>query len=261
MQTGRKAAFEITTPGGRLQIVLLNDADSVSLWKGKWEGRDRVFLSKAGLVLDGDNIRLTSTDREVLNLGIYPAPQEIACNGKALHPESDGIFGCFKPVPPERVVLKASFESIQGAGPPRKIPLNQIDGIVAAAPEDADFAQAAVWRIKLPDNLDQAVDPILRIKYVGDVARITLNGNLLTDDFYNGNPFEVGLCRYAPDILAGDLRLAVLPLQKGAPIYLAKKAQPDFASASSLAILRGMEIVSRYTLTLTATEEANQAAN
>lgn len=261
VRPGRKPALEITTPGGRVQLVLLSDADSLALWKGTWEGRDRAFLSKAGVVLDGDNIRLTSTDRDDLNLAIYPAPATIACNGKSLHADSDGIFERFTPAQPKSVLLKATTEIIQPAGPPRKIPLGAIEQPVAAAPEDADFAQAAVWQLKLPQNLDPGVDPLLRIKYIGDVARVTLNGKLLTDDFYNGKPFEVGLCRYAPDILAGDLRLAILPLQKGAPIYLAKQAQPDFGTANSLAILRGVEIIPRYTLTLTAREEANQAAN
>jgi hypothetical protein len=150
---------------------------------------------------------------------------------------------------------------IQPAGPLRKIVLGKIEQPVAAAPEDGDFAQAAIWRIKLPDNLDLGVDPILRVKYIGDVARITLNGKLLTDDFYNGNAFEVGLSRYAPGILSGDLRLAILPLQKNAPIYLAKKAQPDFGTAKSVAALQEIEIVPRYTLTFSEREDVSQAAN
>ena len=49
---------------------------------------------------------------------------------------------------------------------------------------------------QLPGNLDLKENPLLRLNYVGDVARVTLNGRLLTDDFYNGNVFEVGLRRY-----------------------------------------------------------------
>ena len=95
-------------------------------------------------------------------------------------------------------------------------------------------------------------DPLLRLNYIGDMARVSINGKLLTDDFYNGNSFEVGLRRYAPDVLAGDLRVAVLPLRKNAPIYLDRQAKPDFGSTTSVAALRGMEIVPRYTVQLTA---------
>jgi hypothetical protein len=73
-----------------------------------------------------------------------------------------------------------------------------------------------------------------------------LNGKLLTDDFYNGKTFEIGFRRHAPEILNGDLRVAILPLRKDAPIYLAKEAWPDFGSAPSIAVLKGVDIVARY---------------
>ena len=79
-----------------------------------------------------------------------------------------------------------------------------------------------------------------------DVSRVTLNGKLLTDDFYNGNPFDVGLRRHAPEILRGDLHVAILPLRKDAPIYMAKEARPDFGSANSLVELQRAELVPVY---------------
>jgi beta-galactosidase len=251
--TGSHAAtLEIPTPTGSLQIVVLNDADSLALWKGTLQGRERVFLSPAGLVLDGENIRLTSSDRDELKVGIYPAPTNLTSNGTSVRAKRDGVFQVFTPDKPKAVSIKATLENIQVAGPARAIPLGKIKQPVAAAPEDADFAKAAVWKIKLPGKVDLAVDPILRLNYVGDVARVSLNGKLLTDDFYNGNQFDVGLRRYAPEILNGDLRVAILPLRKDAPIYLASQARPDFGKADSVVALRGLEIVPRYTVQLTA---------
>jgi len=236
--------------GGTVRIVLLNEAESLSLWKGQWQGRERVFMTKAGLVLDGDNLRLTSSDRNELNVGIYPAPKTISVAGKNVAGKSFGIFQRFTPSKPKAVSLKATFESVQPAGPAREIPLGKIKQPVAAAPEDPDFEKAAVWRIQLPAKVDLTADPLLRINYVGDVARVLLNGKLVTDDFYNGNQFEVGLRRHAPEILGGDLRVAILPLRKDAPIYLAKEAKPDFGKAASIVALRGLEIVPRYQVEL-----------
>ena len=84
---------------------------------------------------------------------------------------------------------------------------------------DSDFTNAAVWQITLPQKLDLRSNPLLRIHYVGDVARLTLNGRLIDDNFYAGRTFDLGLNRYAPEILTGDLRLEILPLRKDAPIY------------------------------------------
>ena len=123
---------------------------------------------------------------------------------------------------------------------------------MATAPLDADFEQAAVWRITIPEDVDLGTDPILRFHYVGDVARVMLNGRFITDDFYNGNAFDIGLRRHAPDILTGDLRIAILPLRKDAPIYMSETARPDFGTAGSVAALQSVEIIPRYQLQLMA---------
>ena len=57
---GRGAAFAVAGGDGKeVRIVLLSDADSLALWKGAYQGRERTFLTRAGLVLDGDVARLT----------------------------------------------------------------------------------------------------------------------------------------------------------------------------------------------------------
>jgi hypothetical protein len=168
----------------------------------------------------------------------------------------DGIFTRFSTPPPAAENPHASIAQFQEAGPARDIPLGKISEPVASEPSDADFAKAAVWLVKVPSDIDLATDPILRIHYVGDVARVILNGRLLVDDFYNGNAFDLGLRRYAPEIIGGDLRIAILPLRKDAlagenkRIFMADSARPDFGSASSMAQVKGVEIVPRYEVEL-----------
>jgi beta-galactosidase len=193
-----------------------------------------------------------SAARADLNLAIYPAPASLTCNGSDLAGETDGVFQRFTPAAPQAVKYKATCESMQAAGPLREIPMGRIKSPVATAPLDADFEKAAVWRIWVPADVDLGTDPILRLHYVGDVARVMLNGRLITDDFYNGNAFDIGLRRHAPDILNGDLRIAILPLQKDAPIYMAETARPHFGKADSMAALEHVEIIPRYQLQLTA---------
>jgi hypothetical protein len=241
-----------STDGHSVQIVVLDQADSLALWKGAFQGRDRVFLTKAGLVLDGNQLRLTSTHPADLNLAICPAPESLASMDGELTPKAEGVFQRFTPRVPREVLYKAAIKSIQAAGQPREIPLGKIQQSVAAAPLDADFEKAAVWRVLLPDDIALGADPILRLHYVGDVARVMLDGKFITDDFYNGNAFDVGLRRHAPDILKGDLRVAILPLRKDAPIYMAATARPDFRQSASVAALNSVEIIPRYQLKLTA---------
>ncbi len=236
--------------GSFVQIVVLDQKSSLALWKGNLLGRDRVFLAKASLVLDGDNLRLTSNDRTDLNVSIYPAPASLSFKGSDLPGKTDGVFQRFTPPAPRVVKYKATFKSLQAAGPPREIPIGKIEQPVATAPLDSDFEKAAVWRVRFPEGIDLGTDPILRFHYVGDVARVTLDGKLITDDFYNGNVFDVGLRRHAPDILNGDLRIAILPLRKDAPIYLAKEAQLNFGQQQSVVSLNSVEIMPRYQIQL-----------
>ena len=134
---------------------------------------------------------------------------------------------------------------LQPAGPARALPMSGGKSPIALAPADADFTNAAVWKITLPAKLNLSLHPILRIHYVGDVARLTLNGKLIDDNFYCGREFDLGLKRYAPEIFSGDLRLEILPLRKNAPIFLEPKAKPDFGTNESLVKLQSVEIINQ----------------
>ena len=85
---------------------------------------------------------------------------------------------------------------------------------------------------------------------IGDVARVTLNGKLINDDFYNGLPLEIGLRRYAPDILNGELQLAVLPLRQDAPIYLPAEVRSLHDTQGGLAALKSIAVFPRHQVEL-----------
>ena len=145
--------------GSAVQIVVLDQKSSLALWKGNFQGHDRIFLTHADLVLDKDNLRLTSMSPADLKVAIYPAPISLVCNGSILHRKTDGVFECFTPPAPSAIKLKVAFELLKPAGPPREIALGKIEQPVAAAPQDADFEHAAVWRIVIPEIVDLGTDP------------------------------------------------------------------------------------------------------
>jgi hypothetical protein len=189
VKPSRNAAIKLKTKsGGEIQIVLLNEADSLALQK----------IDAAHIVFEK---------------------------------------------PPKLTTEKIETELLQPAGAAREIPLSSGKSHIAIAPTDSDFTNAAVWKITLPAKLDLSLHPILRIHYLGDVARLTLNGKLIADNFYAEREFDLGLNRYAPEIFRGDLRLEILPLRKNAPIFLEPKAKPDFGGNESLVKLQSVEIV------------------
>lgn len=125
-----------------------------------------------------------------------------------------------------------SFTKVRDAGPLRQITI----GVqrVAEEPVDADFDQAAIYRITLPadSSLYALHAALLSIDYRGDVARLYArsvedrlqdrSGRLIGDNFYNGRPFLMGLWRLPADVR--ELELRILPLQKSMPVYFPREA-------------------------------------
>jgi hypothetical protein len=117
------------------------------------------------------------------------------------------------------------------------------------APDDADFAHAATWKLTLPPLPASLSDASLQIHYQGDVARLYQNTTLLDDNFWNGIPWTIGL-RELPDTDGTPLELRILPLPKAYPMFLERSAELNFNSGPADK-LNSVEIVPQYQLILT----------
>ena len=87
---------------------------------------------------------------------------------------------------------------------------------VAESPVDSDFDAAAVYRIAIPEGIDRS-NALLDIDYLGDVARLYVDGKLIDDNFWNGRHFQYALWRLPAECRQVELR--ILPLQKDMPVY------------------------------------------
>ena len=110
------------------------------------------------------------------------------------------------------------IKKVEEAGQLRTITI----GVNKAAeePTDADFEQAAVYTIDLPEVSGEG--RLLNIDYRGDVARLYADGKLIDDNFYNGRPFQYALWRLPKE--CKQLELRILPLQKDMPVYFPREA-------------------------------------
>jgi hypothetical protein len=90
----------------------------------------------------------------------------------------------------------------------------------------------------------------LQVDYQGDVARLSAANHLLTDDFYNGHPWLVGLGRFLQSQRAGTFELSILPLRKDSGIYLETPKPIVFSPAGQIGQLDGIELVPEYQLIL-----------
>ncbi len=234
---GRRVAKTVTGLDGIvLRVVLLDDADSLALWKTEWRGRERVFLCRAGLSVDGDTLRLSAESETDLAVSAYPAPDAPA-------------GGLFHALPLDLANTEASattlpITALRPAGPARDIAFGWTTPAVALAPTDPDFAAAASWRVELPAKLDPTRPALLRLRYVGDVLRLKVGDRFVFDDFYNGDSVEFDLSRHAAELAAGaPVTVEILPLRVDAPILLPEGTRP----AADTARLESASLVPRLT--------------
>lgn len=244
-RSGTGAALEVR----KHVLVLLNSETARDCYKATWQGKERVFLSSAVVVPDGDSLRLLANNTENIDVRIFPSPEKLKEQDHEIVGQQDGVFRRFVAKTASRMPIVASLEQVQAAGPARDV-LKGAGG-VASAPVGEDLAQAAVWRVKLPAGLDPKGDYLLRVHYKGDVIRAYLGEQFLTDDFYNGNAFELGLKRFAPAVFDKELLMKVLPLRINSPIFLEDKAKPDFGDQQSVVAIDSVELIERREVCMT----------
>ena len=117
----------------------------------------------------------------------------------------------------ETVAQDVPWKKLHDAGQQRTIVKGP--AMVAEAPTDDDFLQAAVYQIDLPTD----GNGLLEIQYQGDCARLyTGEGRLIADNFYNGRHFYYALWRLPEGVKTLELR--ILPMQPNALIYFPKEA-------------------------------------
>lgn len=121
-----------------------------------------------------------------------------------------------KEEPKTKEPQEVTFQKTREAGALRTITIGVNNA--AESPVDADFEQAAVYVIDLPEEREG----LLNIDYRGDVARLYANGKLIDDNFYNGRLFQYALWRLPKD--CHQLELRILPLQKEMPVYFPREA-------------------------------------
>ena len=74
------------------------------------------------------------------------------------------------------------------------------------------------WTLTLPENaLEGLKDARLQIDYQGDIGTLFLDDVLISDNFCNGDTWEVGLMEQK-DKLPGRMVLKIAPIREGANV-------------------------------------------
>jgi hypothetical protein len=229
LKPGLTCLITVTAKGGsQSQILLLTQSQARQVWKANIWGQERVFLSPDPLFFDEHTLHLRSRQSGTARFSIFPAPKSLkSANGQLLSTKNEGVFTHYEfNIPQVEIPIEAV--QIQTAAPANPVRMGHSG--VAQAPDSDQFAGAETWQVKIPalslENIDEL---FLCVSYAGDVARAYLGDQIIDDEFYHSRAaWEIGLSRFAPDVLEKGLTLRILPLRKDAPIYLPPEERPEF---------------------------------
>lgn len=249
----------LTSEGKKVRIVVLAEQEAENAWKVRIGPRNHLLISNADFFADPDGastrIWLRSRQKAQFDFTVTPAPAvSLHANEPLQQSAANTQFASFTAKASPRDP-KLSFHQIRVAGeapvvktaPPPDWSLLR----VAQAPEGEDFKSAAKWSISVsPQALEGLSDLYLQIRYKGDVARLYSGDRLLTDDFFNGRPWQIGLRRFLEAGKSSPLELAILPLRKDAPVYFELPNQLVFEPGGQTSALDEVSLIPEYQIAI-----------
>jgi hypothetical protein len=238
---GTGVAIRIKDGAGTIaNIVMLSREQALNTWKAFLVGKERLLLSPSQLYFDQDRVHVIGSDPLSLRVGIFPA---LAADPIGFVADSDdGIFKNYA----ARAQAVSGDVIVQKLLDPGALKPVRMGNEVALVPDDSAFQTAASWRISVAEVKPTVGSNLfLQIEYEGDVARLYADDKLVTDNFYNGSPWLIGLDRIPLE--AWDrLELKILPLREHAPIYLPASAHPAIPLGGRVARVNAIQVVPTY---------------
>jgi len=242
---------EIKTADGKsARILLLSQDEAMHLYRADMWGQSRLFRSDASLIFGltgNDTVTAYSDNPTDMGISVYPAPASVLGAGSP-----DGIFTHYALSVPAKD-LKLDVKQISAGSSAPAIKMSAMRKPLPLPPDDAAYDSAATWQISIPQNaFDGVSEVMLKVDYVGDAARAYVGNKFVDDDFYFGKPWEIGLERFAPDVLTKGLTIKIIPMRKDSPAILDPGITPQFDANGQALEMRDVEAEVEYQATIPA---------
>jgi beta-galactosidase len=251
---GTGIAFTVRSASSKpTHFVVLTQEQAERLTLLEIRGQKTLIYSGAYAFSNGEAIHLRSAGHPDIFFGVLSASDAAWQSDAPLKPQPpEGIFQVYEAsVAPKTIPVAFTQTKQPGAAPliERANPAGWRKQLVAVAPTDVAMQKfAAQWSIILPkDALGGVEDVFLQVHYQGDIGRLYAGATPIDDNFYNGEPWVIGLKRFAMRQDA-PLQLQVLPLRDDAPVYFDPGFKPEFrekqtAAVASITVVPEYEVV------------------
>lgn len=261
---GPNASIEVHTGDGKtLRLLVLSPQEAEDAWRVRIGSGDHLLITKQDFFEDqsGSQPKITLRSRGSGRFAFTLVPAIHAALGASLPlRQTKNAPGSFTgEAQPRDIHLQVVPLRPAGTAPPVQLgpaPSWRKQG-AAEAPADDAWPQAGKWSITLPPGTpaelkkDSLSNLFLNIAYQGDEARLYDGSKLLTDNFFNGEIWTVGLRRFVVPHRPAAFNLEILPLRADAPIYLESGKKPLIPSGGQIGSLESIQLIPEYQLTIT----------
>ncbi|MFW5984959.1 MAG: beta-galactosidase, partial [Halanaerobiaceae bacterium] len=210
-KTDRVIRFELGN-GDQVNFVVLTKKQARNLWKLKIGGRERIFITAADLLSDGQSLKLFTIEKKTQlkagpELNVLPEVK----GGRIQNHENSNLFSTYLIEFPDRFC---------------EVEVNELE----------ETKENKWYRLKLPENpLHDLHDLWLKIDFAGDRAELFLDHELCADWFYNGRIWRIGLRRFKDRLPEAEIKLKIEALMENDDIYLERK--PRFREGRACELL------------------------
>jgi beta-galactosidase len=257
LEPGEDCKLSFTLPNGRsVTILLLRQQDAEQAWKITSGNTTQLLLTPQQAFIDQDVATLENLSSPDFTARLLPGTEATLASANSTIKLNRSGTGYTVALPTKTLPsIQIAAHQTKPAGDVAPLPTGFTPSskprVVAAAPSESDWSRAAKWTLSLPKEVPSANEQrFLRIRYVGDIARISAGNHLLTDNFLTGQPWLIGLKRFAPELQSGhELQLSIYPLRQNAPIFFEPGYVQKF-DGSQTANLLSVELLTQYSLKL-----------
>ncbi|WP_281298641.1 beta-galactosidase [Flavobacterium limnophilum] len=220
--TGKRSEFQVNG----VSFLVLPNSDAENAYLVGKAGDEKLVISKALVLDDGEQISLVSKNQEHVDFAIYPASANVASV--------------------EGTITKAKSQ-LKNIGE-WNLNLPKIETGIQLIQADASHFVLKAGSL----DLSKANDVFITFDYRGDRGICMMNGELQTDDLYTSKPWTIGLKKFQEALKTNDMYFYFMPMAKDAPYlnYLEKEVLPDFGDKKSFLEIKKPSISVEYKATI-----------
>ena len=202
---GKRSDFQVNG----ISFLILPESDAENAYLVGKSGDEKLVISKALVLENGEQMSLVSNNPEHIDFAIYPAAANVS-----------SIEGTI-------TKAKTQLKSISEW----RVNVPKVEtGIQLIQADESHFVLKAGSL-----DLSKANDLFITFDYRGDRGICMMNGELQTDDLYTSKPWTIGLKKFQEALKTSDMYFYFMPMAKDAPYlsYLDKEVLPDFGDKKS----------------------------